>query len=29
MLLSGWLFMGCSWAAILALLVYCLLRTIK
>lgn len=28
MLLSGWLFMGLSWGAILTLLIYCLIRTI-
>jgi len=28
MLLSGWLFMGLSWGAILTLFVYCLIRTL-
>jgi hypothetical protein len=28
MLLSGWLFMGLSWGTILALLIYCLIRTL-
>jgi hypothetical protein len=29
MLLSGWLFMGLSWGAILILFAYCLARTLR